>query len=1010
MTSLFLDVVGSTDLMMRIPPERMKRLLDGAFTDLSRVIVEHGGTVEKFIGDAIFAVFGVPTAHADDALRAVAAAEACAAWADAHAGDQAALAIRIGVESGHVLADLDAIEGRERMIVGPSVNFAARLQAAADPGQILVGPVCHDATVHLALFDDAGELELKGIGKAPAWLLVAASGGMPATDPSFVGRRAELALLQDALGQARAGQSLLALVIGPPGQGKSRLVRTFVDGQTGARTLAARCRPEAEQGALTPLRQLLAAGAAGPDADTLLRHLSELFSNAEERDRVGAALMHSAGIPGAAQPMPTNPVELQDEVLNGWRRYLAALTAQGPVMIWIDDLHWAEPELVRLLDRLTTRSEAPLLVIGTARPELVGHAALRPGNRRILIELDALTAEQAEQLALDAGVTDRSSIDRAAGNPLFILELARSRRSADDEIPVTLHAAIAARIDELSREDREMLQRSSVAGETFTLRDATMLAGREAGAISGALGRLTHAGYVTTTHDGYRFHHPLVHDVAYGRLSLAERMHLHARYAQEGVDPEDVEALAHHWWRAVGEPDAEWVWDDAAERARLRREAFQAHVEAGRRNSGRFALERAVEVLERALQLAEEPQDVAVVERELGRAYARDAQGDAAWEHRMRALAALHGASIVPPGELYTETVTIPVFNYGFTRTMPDEAVVAQVLTEGLEAARTSGDEASLATLLVCEGFYTGDATKAATARALVERAPDPLPYADTMVRLGVVQLVAGDVDASDETFRRVEDLIAAGARVDELEFLAYRPTSHLLMGRIGEAADVADRFMRLSETMGAHLRTHALQARSSPALVEGEWDLVLRLGLEAAAIVEANQTLPYCIRGTTAVTQGAVAALMEGDRATAESLLEVAGRMMQPGVLLTYARFLPSVMLGERPDPGEALPHPGSIIRPWQRQLVDPGHLSLAAGVAISGRHDARPRVLEHLALFGGNGSPMTRALAQALDGEVHRLHALGCGGLVDLLSFGYASSARTGSERAAARTRDAG
>ncbi|MEP6468673.1 MAG: adenylate/guanylate cyclase domain-containing protein [Chloroflexota bacterium] len=988
-TSLFLDIVGSTDLMLRISPERLKRVLDEAFGDLSGVIAEHGGTVEKYIGDAIFAVFGVPTGRADDPLRALRAAEACAQLAEARSEDRVPFAVRIGVETGQVLVDLDAAEtDRERMIVGPSVNLAARLQAAADPGHILVGPDCHEATANRAGFESVGELGLKGIGTVAAWRLLSTAGSAQ-VEPGFVGREEEFGRLQDALQHARAGRSVLALIIGPPGQGKSRLVGQFVAGLAEMPKLVARCRPEAEQGSLTPLKQLLADNSALPEPEVLLARLAELFPEPRERDRIAAALMHSAGLPGAPQPLPSNPIELQDEVLNGWKRYLSALGRRSLVLVWIEDLHWAEPQLLRLVDRLTVGSDTPLLVLGTARPELAGTTSLRPGPDRIFIELEPLGPTDAEELARQAGALGAASVSRAAGNPLFIVELARSRRATDEEIPVTLHAAIAARIDELPRQDREILQRAAVAGETFGLRDAALLAGRDPGEVSGALGRLVHAGYVIAVEQGYRFDHPLVHDVAYGRLSLAERMHLHARYAREGADPEDAEALAHHWWRALGEPDASWVWEDERELAHLRRAAYEAHLAAGRRHSARFAQERAVEVLERALTFGAGPADVAKVERELGMAYARNAQGDAAWEHRMLAIAACRDAGLTPPASLYAETVTIPVFNYAFTRSMPDEAVVMNVITEGQQVARSSGDEASLAMLLILEGYYVGDAGKAGTALELIDRASDPLPYADTLARLATVQMLAGDVAASDENYRRVEALFDAGATIDELEYLAYRVTSQLLLARIDEATAGAERFLALSEAMGAHLRTHALQPRCSIAMATGDWALAASMGQETAEVVEANPETPFCIRGAMATAQGAVAALVQGDRQTAEDLVALTERMIKPGLQRAYAMFLPSVMLGRPADPAEAMPLPGTITRPWQRQLVDPGYLNLAVGVVIGDRTEARPRALEHLRVFGKNGSLTASALAEAVGGDTESLRAMGFIGLVELLSW---------------------
>ncbi|MEP6680007.1 MAG: adenylate/guanylate cyclase domain-containing protein [Chloroflexota bacterium] len=990
-TSLFLDIVGSTELMMRLPGERLKRTLDEAFAQLSEVIGAHGGTVEKYIGDAVFAVFGVPTAHADDPIRALRAADACAHWAEEQQGATVPLAVRIGVETGPVVVDVSAAEtDRERMIVGPSVNLAARLQAAADPGHTLVGPTCHEATASHADFESVGELQLKGIGVVPAWRLVGVLAASRLADPPFIGRSAAIEQLRGVFDQARAGRASLALIIAPPGQGKSRLAREFVAQLEDVEVRTARCRPGAEQGALTPLKQLLSSeGTGAVESSDVLERLTALFPRDEERDRIAAALIHSAGLPGAPQPLPANPIELQDELVNGWRRYFAVLGRERPVVVWIEDLHWAEPQLLRLVDRLTSGNEARLLLLGTARPELTGSIALRPAPERLLLELPPLDAAAAQELAGKVGTPSAEAIERAAGNPLFIVELARSRLAPTGEIPTTLHAAIAARIDELPRADREFLQRASVAGETFTLRDAALLADADPGEVSGALARLSHGGYLIQVERAHRFYHPLVHDVAYSRLSLPERMWLHARFAQDGVDAEDVEALAHHWWEAVGGTDAEWVWENRIELERLRRVAFATLLAAGRRHSARFAQERAVEVLERAVELAAAPEQAAEAERELGLAYARNALGDAAWEHRMRAISMYREAGVVPPATLYADTAAIPVFNYAFTRSLPEESVVLRLLAEGMQAAQSSRDDASLARLLVLDGYYNDNPARAAEALEIVEAAEDPLPFTDFFARLAIVQMFLGEISKAGATYERVEALILAGGQTDEAEYLAYRPTVELLLGRPEQADALAQRFLQLTAGMGPHMRTHGLQAASSVALIKGDWRRLLEIGHEVANIVEANPETPYCIRGAMAASQGAVAAAMLGDREDAEKLITLTERMLKPGLQRSYALFLPSAMLGRSVDPSECVPAADGIVRPWQRQIPDPAYQNLAIGILITGHREWPSDIQEHLKFFANHGSPVAGALAEVGEARRAALKTLEYAGLSALLDY---------------------
>src|SRR5262249_17081800 len=273
-----------------------------------------------------------------------------------------------------------------------------------------------------------------------------------------------------------------------------------------------------------------------------------------------------------------------DEIENGWRRYLAALARLGPLVLWVDDLHWAEGEVVSLFDRLTLSADLPLLILTTARPEFAAPAGWPPGDDRFFVTLDALAETDARALARHAGKTDPTGIERAEGNPLFIIELARARQVGTAlDLPITLKGIIGARLDELPKQDRELLQRVAVVGETFAVDDAILLSGRRAADIRDALDRLADRLYLRPVPAGLRLHHALGHDVAYGRLTTAERMQLHARFAQSGVPPEDAEALAYHLWEAVGPEDAAWVWEGSAAFSGLRTDAREALLAAARR-------------------------------------------------------------------------------------------------------------------------------------------------------------------------------------------------------------------------------------------------------------------------------------------------------------------------------------------------------------------------------------------------------------------------------------------
>jgi hypothetical protein len=541
------------------------------------------------------------------------------------------------------------------------VNLAARLQQRAEPGQILVGPTCHQISAELAAFAALGNVELKGLGLQSVWRLVSLGDPSGRARPPLIGRDAEMARLRVAYQRARLGLSTFAVVYGPPGQGKTRLVEEFLAETADARTLQERCRHAAELSARNPLFDLLTSNGADWSGENLADSLVPMFPDVLERDRVFTALAHSAGMIVGYELKALPAGQRQDEIENGWRRYLAALARDEPVVLWIDDFQWAEPETVRLLDRLTLGTAMPILIVVAARPEFTAQPASHSGGTYVFIGLDALKESDARALARYVGSTNPAGIERAEGNPLFIIELARAREiSVTPEVPITLKGIIGARLDELPRQDRELLQCIAVIGETFTVRDAILLSGRAPANVASALDRLAELSYLRPVLGGLRFHHALLHDVAYARLATAERMRLHARYARHGVPPDDAETLAHHLWEAVGGDDAEWVWEDSGELSRLRGRAREAHLAASRRYANRFAYERAIEACRRASLLAIDPADIGHVEQTTGNVFAAKGDADQAWMHYLRARDCYCDAGLERRADLYPSRSSCP--------------------------------------------------------------------------------------------------------------------------------------------------------------------------------------------------------------------------------------------------------------------------------------------------------------------------------------------------------------
>jgi class 3 adenylate cyclase/tetratricopeptide (TPR) repeat protein len=1032
-TCLFVDVVGSTDATVRLGPERMQRLLRDAFAEMSSTIAEYGGTIETYVGDAIFALFGAPVAQADDAERALRAADACTRWSLAATAATARLAVRVGIETGEALVDLAGVDHRQRMAIGECVNIAARLQQHGEPGQILVGPTCHDATKGVAQFESLGALSLKGLGDVEAWRFTQFGAGDGVPQVSFVGREDELRMLGGAFDRANHGIATLALILGPPGQGKSRLTSEAIRTWGPARLIQARCRPGAETGLNTPLRQLVNALLPEASPDLIRERISDLLGE-DEGDEVAAAVCHSAGLAVDERLLAIGRMEQRELIAGAWRRYLAAVAREGTLIAWIEDIHWADPVLLRIIDSATSDLEAPILVIATARPEFAGSAHLRPRENRIQIELEPLDPDSAELLARTAG-DGRTDAARAAGNPLFIIELARSR-SGTDEMPVTIQAAIAARLDELSPSERELLQHASVAGETFDVRDAALLNEREPAEVAGALARIAHLGFVAPVGSRYRFDHALVREVAYGRLPVSERMALHARYAVDGVDPADVEALAHHWWEAVNPSDAHWVWEEAATLRAMRQVALRAHLAAGRRLEDRNAYEESLNVYTRAVELADDARDLAAAEAAVGRAYARQGRGDEAWEHRLRAIDTFAHARAVAeaavgraytrqgrgdeawerrlraidtfaeahtaaPSELYADMLEVATLNWGYFQHLPEDAEVLRLLDEGERIARTSGDDVQLARLLAERAAFTNDLAGTDEIMRFVE-SPDAIRFAETAHRMAQVLLWNGNVSRAMELYKTVFDrLLPEGAAINEPEALVWYAVTAFHTGDLRLAVALAERLAEMATHRSAHTRQHSYGLTALLSLARGAWADVAATTEELTRLVDANPDTGFCLLGAAAAGYGAIADILAGRQLPAGLDAFVATLEPESPLIQASCVMVPKVMAGEPVSLPEAFRSYAGDLPLWDRQRVwDIGDLMPAIALTmLEGWNELGP-TLARLDEFGEGGSRVAAGVAAAIREEEaaakggpppkhDQLQALGCAGISELLRF---------------------
>ena len=944
-TCIFLDIVGSTDLTVRLGPERQKRALDAAFSELKERIVAQGGTVEKYIGDAVYALFGAPIAHADDPLRALRAALDCQAWA---AGPASPFGIRIGVETGEAVVDLSAVEStQQRMSVGPVVNMAARLEQAAEPGQILVGPTCHAATDGEATFRSLGPMTFKGFTEMQVWELESIGSTTTTIDLPFVGRSSDLEILRLAYGRSRQ-RPVLALVSGPPGQGKTRVVRELLDATVGT-PFVARFRPAGESGAAAPLRELLGGPSGG--REEVESALAELTDPAE-RERIGRAVLHSAGLEQDERLARLPTEERTDEIVHAWRRYFAARGAPLPV-VWFEDLHWADEATVRLVDRLTL-STGPLFVIATARPEFAQAAGFRPGGDRFFVELGPLESVDALALAGHAGTVDPATIERAQGNPLFIVELARTA-STGSALPLTLQGALGARIDELGIDDRQLLSHASVIGDTFTVADAVFMSGRDASEVGPALARLADLLYLRRVDGAYRFHHNMLRDVTYGRLLVADRMGLHARLArrEEALDPD---VRAHHWWEALRPPDAEWVWADSHERESLQRAAALAHLVAAERHLERHDARRALEVLGRAEQIATDDADIARVDRAWGRASAMDGKGDASWARFERAVA-YHRRQGSVPAELYFEWLHVPVWFNGFFVREPPDAGLRALIAEGEDAARAQADTATQSRLRMLRAVREDDVALAREAVDAADRTLLPADLAAMLAQLAQMQFEDADLDAMAVSSARLQEISDRIADPDVA--FATRRRVAIWRGDITEARRLATSLESATRTAGPHMRSHALGTLSWQAEAEGNWPEVRQIASEVITLMRENEGTKFCAFAGASLACAAVADAREGRLDEARALIERADRTIQTRAALWWPNALAAV--GDRralsDEPASSSPHL------WT---------GYATACLLLGENERALEAASRLEAMATRGAWLAGAMAEAIRDEV--------------------------------------
>jgi class 3 adenylate cyclase/tetratricopeptide (TPR) repeat protein len=811
-TVVFADVVGSTALGERVDPETLRWAMQRWFGRMRDAVEHHGGTVENYVGDAVMAVFGIPVAHEDDALRAVRAAVEMRAEVVALRGDLRRergidLAVRIGVNTGEAVTGASAAAGS--FTAGDTVNVAARLEQSAGPGDILLGIATFRLVRHAVDADPVAPLSVKGKSAAlEAYRLLAvaarARGRAQRPPTPMVGRERERRRLLGAFDQALADRTCqLFTLLGVAGVGKSRLVAEVLETIGGAATVAVgRCLPYGDGLTWWPLMEALGSG---------------LLEQAAAEDEHAAARAAELFKP-SGEPMA------HEEAFWAVRKVIEALARRRPLVLVVDDLQWAEPTFIDLVEHIAELTrDAPLLLLVMARPELL---EARPGwggsgeLNATTVVLEPLPDTDARDLLghlIGPAQLGESMVARilaiAEGNPLFVEEVVAMliddgvlSRATNEEsraaelpaiaVPPTIQALIAARLDRLAPGERTVIEAASIEGMEFARERVQALVG-DGGSESldvhlSALIRRDLICLVGASEDSFRFRHQLIRDGAYDGMPKELRADLHERLAdrldvRSPAVPVAAELLGHHLECAV----------------LLRRELgaseaataeLAARASTNLRATGRRAFQRddaaSIRLLERALALTPQA-DRAPILVELATALERvgELEGCAA---AAAAALELAGANDDRRTAARARAVNLQLTMYRWTggTDMAELDAATEPVLDELE--RLSDDE-GMTQILLLRGWINVDRFERAAGyleRALViaERTGDRKAAASAAGSLGLITLF-GPVTAKDGIERcRALHRRVADHRITPARLLCYEAVLHAMQGRIDQA------------------------------------------------------------------------------------------------------------------------------------------------------------------------------------------------------------------------------
>jgi class 3 adenylate cyclase len=956
-TVLFADVVGSTARGERLDPEDARALMAEYFEVTAAPIRAEGGTIEKYVGDATMAVFGVPVAHEDDAVRAVRAARAVHAALEAWNAERPPserLDVRVGIGTGEVVAT--ASPGADLLVTGDVVNVAARLQQACEPGRVLVAERTARAVDRYFSLRPVGELELRGKSEpASAWLVEAElehvqPRGIGLRAP-LVGRRHQLELLRTTLASvSEERRPYLVTVVGDAGMGKSRLVQELVAGlEPETKVVVGRCLAYGEGVTLWPLAEILKAEATALENDppavalAKIRRLVEDAVPAElapDPAALAAALAATIGYVEAGQ----DPQETYRALRSAWRVLLVALARSGPLVVVVEDIHWADQTMLDVIDHLAEHAEGPILFLCTARPDVFRTRPEWGGGRRRFssLPLDPLSRDESSELVsrlleiddLPQPVRERI-LARAEGNPFFLEEivgqlidqglivsedgrwLARAE-IGDVELPDDIYAVLLARIDLLGAAEKDVLQKAAVVGRVFWPGVLGRLCPADdlVDALEVLCRRELVAERLSSTMGGeleYAFKHVLIRDVAYESLPRRERATAHtavAAWIEETIGEgatELAELLAFHC-------DAAYELAGGDE---LRIRARDWSLEAARCAVSRFALATSDRFARRAVELSlPGPERAATL---LATAETVYVTGEGRWDAYRTAMAEV-GDDSGAFAEFASFAALTAARWVGMWAQAPTSAETRELIDRGLAAAGDS-HPAARSRLLTARAFLLGlrrpegdDEDSAAAseaadeALALAESLDDPDLISAALDGKSGVAMDQGRWGLVHEySVRRLGFASRITSSMEVADSYCMAAWSACYLGRYPEALRHAEEAVTRSRERQPGGYMHGLTWVVCAAVMVGDWERALAAQRELeAAQIEREGPLGHTRRAYAAA---AWRHELRGERDEAEGYVDILREYIPTtGHLGSYASLARVLAHQGKPEEGRAL------------------------------------------------------------------------------------------------------